>query len=665
MKQALIISVLTFLQLATCFVNASSLSEKDLWKHVVNIDRMVWSTREGQKKINKHVDDESFVRRIYLDITGKIPTYDQMLEFRQSKNVNKYSVLIKELLNSPGYVSHYTVFWQDLLRNENSDSDRFYHREFTRYIEKFLSENKPYDKIVYDLIMAEGTVSENPAIAFYNRDKDTGTVDTFNATTRAFLGTRLGCAQCHNHRFDKWTQKEFYESSAYLHGVQYGLEQGPVQQRHLGRHMNAMKSDKRFSGKITNYSKVVLMPSLAKVTFNEKTPYTYPDNYVYDNAKPGSLVKERIVFDYGDKELKGENRREKFANWLASKNNPTFARVMTNRLWKRIMGVANMDPVDDYKDSVIIQNSELYNELGDIFISLNYDFKAFFTVLFNTEAYQYSYDSKNEIKQDDYKVQGALLKRMSSNQLSDSLAVLQHGNVDKYIKVDPQYFEFEEKLYKVSTEYKKEAIPLIKAFVKQYGPTAEEIDPEIVDVQFKYLEKIRELEDYYDIAENGYIKNRTNKTVALASQKSKKVDTKKPSMMMEEGSMKYGDGKNSKVQLAHYSNSDFLKVFGRSDRSSPQTDLNTTATMKQLLKLANSPLCINVTKPDSYLMKNAMSKEKVGERVSYLYYSIYGRAPDKAEVKLAINYCKKIEDVKRWSKYVLALLNSPEFYFIK
>ena len=141
MKQALIISVLTFLQLATCFVNASSLSEKDLWKHVVNIDRMVWSTREGQKKINKHVDDESFVRRIYLDITGKIPTYDQMLEFRQSKNVNKYSVLIKELLNSPGYVSHYTVFWQDLLRNENSDSDRFYHREFTRYIEKFLSEN--------------------------------------------------------------------------------------------------------------------------------------------------------------------------------------------------------------------------------------------------------------------------------------------------------------------------------------------------------------------------------------------------------------------------------------------------------------------------------------------------------------------------------------------
>jgi hypothetical protein len=87
--------------------------------------------------------------------------------------------------------------------------------------------------------------------------------------------------------------------------------------------------------------------------------------------------------------------------------------------------------------------------------------------------------------------------------------------------------------------------------------------------------------------------------------------------------------------------------------------------MKQLLKLANSQECKDVAKPDSYLMKNALKKEKITDRVAYLYYSIYGRAPDKSEVKIAADYCKDTKDTKRWSNYVIALLNSPEFYFIK
>jgi hypothetical protein len=640
-------------------------ANQELWKHIVNVDRLAWQERDGQKKINKQVDDEDFVRRIYLDITGKIPTYEQMLEFRKTKSVNKYSDLIDKLLDSPGYVSHYTVFWQDLLRiPAGGDGDRIYHKEFTRYIERFLSENRPYDKIVKDLVMANGTVEQNPAIAFYVRDKDTGVTDTFNATTRAFLGTRLGCAQCHNHRFDKWTQKEFFEASAFMHGVKNSIELGPVTYRQLGMHMKAMEKDKRWTSALTHYQRRALKPSLAKVAF-VKEDYKFPDNYIYDNAKPGSIVKPKIVFNYGDKVLKGEDKREQFANWLASKNNPMFARVFTNRMWKRVMGVANMDPVDDYKDNITLQNEALFQTLGDIFVNLDYDIKAFMKVLFNTEAYLYAYDPKNDFKQDEYKVQGALLKRMSAFQLNDSLMVLRHGDVDKFNKLDPQYFEFEDKLYELIHEYKQEMFPKMRAFSKEHEATTDYIDESIVDILFKHLEKIRELEDYYQIMPNGYLKNSSQQGAAMAAQ-GKKSSTMmmKKETMMEEGSMKYNNP-NKMVKLANYSNTDFLKVFGKPDRSVTNTNLNTTATMKQLLKLANSQECKDVAKPDSYLMKNALKKEKITDRVAYLYYSIYGRAPDKSEVKIAADYCKDTKDTKRWSNYVIALLNSPEFYFIK
>jgi hypothetical protein len=135
--------------------------------------------------------------------------------------------------------------------------------------------------------------------------------------------------------------------------------------------------------------------------------------------------------------------------------------------------------------------------------------------------------------------------------------------------------------------------------------------------------------------------------------------------MMEEGSKMHGGKSQKSVALAHTTNSKLMDSFGRSHGSSPKTDVDDSATMSQLLVLANSPEALQVTKADSHLMQNAMKVDDLSQRVTYLYYSIYGRAPTTAEVKLAANYCKKSDNVKRWSHYVHALINSPEFYFIK
>ena len=121
--------------------------------------------------------------------------------------------------------------------------------------------------------------------------------------------------------------------------------------------------------------------------------------------------------------------------WLTSKDNPMFAKIMPNRLWKRIMGYALMDPIDDWKDNITIQNPQLFHTLGDIFVDLDYDIKALLRVIFNSEAYQYAIDQDNEFNQEDYSVQGAMMKRMSPSQINDSLLVLRYGPLEKYARI--------------------------------------------------------------------------------------------------------------------------------------------------------------------------------------------------------------------------------------
>jgi hypothetical protein len=668
-KKPQITSIALFVLFITQLSANRFINEQKLWKHVVTVDRLAWQERDGLKKINKQVDDESFVRRIYLDITGKIPTYDQMLEFRQSKAVNKRQLLIEELLDSTGYVSHFSTFWFDLLRNPYSDPEGFSHKEFTRYVERFLFENKKYNEIVYDFFTAKGMAQHNPSVGFFLRDRGTNSMDTTNASVRAFLGTRIGCAQCHNHRFDKWTQKEFYETAAYFHGVGY-RDSFPRRDDAFNFHKARLKSDSRYTKELFSaYSSFILNPTRANISFDENAKLKYPFNYVYDNAKPNSAVKERIVFGYGDKKVEGKTKREVFANWVTSKNNPMFARIMANRLWKRIMEVAIMDPIDDWKDNIQVQNPHLFEALGKIFSELDYDMKAFLSVVFNSEAYQYAIDTKNKFKQDNYKVQGAILKRMSAQQLSDSLLTLRHGDLDANSKIRSEYFEFEDQVNELAAEFIKGINPLLNAYRKKYGRDAqkyEELDPKILDYIFVTLEKLKEIKDYHNIGDNGYIKN-SSIPIALSKKKTQVQEgmTLSSTMAQKGGSMKQDASNIKAINRAHTKNSDFMSVFGSLDRSAPETNLETGATMKQILKMMNSQDCIAVTRKDSQLMKNTMKREKLTSRVSYLYYSIYGRAPKSKDLRIAEAYFSKGNTSERWSKYVLALLNSPEFYFIK
>ena len=166
---------------------------------------------------NPPCSDETFVRRVHLDISGRIPTLGETRAFLASRAPEKRSMLIDALLAGEGHVSHMFHFWADLLRVQsraNGGQGEMTSKPYLEHVKRRIRENMPYDAFVRELLTAQGKVWDNPAIGYYMRDLGMP-LDNLSNTTRVFLGTRIECAQCHNHPFDKWTQMQFYQMAAF------------------------------------------------------------------------------------------------------------------------------------------------------------------------------------------------------------------------------------------------------------------------------------------------------------------------------------------------------------------------------------------------------------------------------------------------------------------
>ncbi|MDC0937096.1 DUF1549 domain-containing protein, partial [Pirellulales bacterium] len=291
--------------------------------------------------------DEQFARRIYLDVVGRIPTYAEVGAFLDSTDPQKRARLIDQLLDSPGYVSHMYNFWADILRVRDKDAgvSRVF---YVNWIKEAIAENRPYDQFVRELVSSSGSGWQrgNGAVGYYFRDRGMP-LDNMANTLRIFLGTRLSCAQCHDHPHDRWTRREFFEMAAFTSGV------------------STENKDKLFSS-IYQREKVTTNPELR--AFSQHVRNTFhmdrvdgfgegvievPDDYQYDDASPGELITARTHMGPPSVHMSGETEagyRYHFADWLTSPENPRFAQVIANRLWRRTMGVGLIEPVDDLKD---------------------------------------------------------------------------------------------------------------------------------------------------------------------------------------------------------------------------------------------------------------------------------------------------------------------------
>jgi len=364
--------------------------------------------------------DAVFLRRVYLDLSGTIPTLEQTTRFLDSEDPDKRAELIDALLASAGFTSHFYNYWASLLRVQGRIRG-MPNGAYAAWMRQAIAENMPYDRFVSQLITAEGDTGENGATGYYLRDGQMR-LDTVSATAQVFLGTQIGCAQCHDHKFDKWTQKDYYQFAASM--AQVNVQRPGDEIRRVRREMEDATDAKRRELRqyLNNLSSTVVDRSWKQLRL--------PDDYVYDNGAPGDVVQPRALFGATLAETNGLSRRDAFAKWLTDPDNPRFTTVIANRLWKKVMGVGLIEPVDDLNEYTEAVVPELMENLEKTMIAVDYDMRRFLGVLLKTQAYQ---RDAMMFEPGDYHVQGTALRRMRAEQAWDSVLTLVKGTLDELV----------------------------------------------------------------------------------------------------------------------------------------------------------------------------------------------------------------------------------------
>jgi hypothetical protein len=436
---------------------------------------------------NPAADDNTFVRRIYLDLIGRIPTTREAESFLNSKDINKRSTLIDKLLASEAYVQHAFNYWADVLRvtSNGNQTGAITGAAYASFVKESLRANTPYDKFVSDLVAAQGEAWDNGAIGYYMRDRGMP-LDNMANTVRIFLGTRIECAQCHNHPFDKWTQMQFYKMAAFTYGMNtqdyYGGTMTGVREL-LQEQENTVRAsfkepqkpqrtkldikatkeqkaaaEKEYARQLKSYTEKLAAVNKQReqarqkvrteqkgyqeamndvrdtmrytsVSTRERLP-SLPHDYQYSDAKPKSSVSPGTMLGHESVSKPGQTPLQAYAEWMTSAENPRFTTVIANRLWKRAFGLALIEPLDELMDTTVPMIPELQKHLEKLVVKTNYDMKAVLRVLYNTKAYQAQVTRAEHSPGTVYHFTGPLLRRMTAEQMWDSFVTLINPSPD-------------------------------------------------------------------------------------------------------------------------------------------------------------------------------------------------------------------------------------------
>lgn len=572
------------------------------------IDKLVEANYARHKVTpNAPATDEQFVRRVYLDITGTIPTLKQVRHFLDSKDSDKRSRLIDQLLNSPGYASNFYNYWGDILRLTERLTNNAPGRPYNEWIRECLETNTPYDQMVFEMLTAEGKVWDNPAAGYILRDSGMP-LDAMNNTVRIFLGTQIGCAQCHDHPFDRWKQKEFYQMAAYTFGT--ATRRGGRDKMFGGRNIVAelredLKSaDPKFDGG-GKYNRF-LQGNLIQV-FDTGNKLKLPHDYDYPDGKPHQMVKPHTIFDPQPTLSPGESPRVSFARWLTSKQNPRFAKTIANRLWKRLFGRGQIEPVDDLKDDSVAENPQLMAFLESEMKRVNFDVKEYLRILLNTKTYQREATHAELSPAEPYHFPGPVLRRMTPEQVWDSFITLAVFKPEEY-QIEP-----------ARVQGKLLDMDLTKA-------TAEEI--------VKRDEELRE-------ATSG-----------------KKRDAREKPHKYQNVLLVRASELPVPAPAGH-----FLRQFGQSDREAIEAS-STDGSVPQVLQMFNGPITHMLLDGRSLMYSNVMAEKSEAGRVEVVFLTILSRRPTADERKAALAEIKKNGN-PGYGNVIWALVNTREFLFIQ
>ena len=558
---------------------------------------------------NKQTDDFVFVRRIYLDVAGRIPTDEEASSFLKNNDPEKRRKLIDKLLISDGYRSHLFNWMADLLRHRGKlRRSNFNHYE--RWLKDQIAQNSRWDEVVYNMLTAEGTLASSGPTGYLLRDPGMP-LDNLSNTLNIFLSANVSCAQCHDHPLADWTQREFYELAAFF-GATDVSDRDP---RKVG---NKLKLP---DGSITKQDVAsAVAQNLARVHTKSSQTLKFPDDYAYSDVEPGSQV-DPLLFVWDDEELTVKvdesdpsKLRQNFAEWLTHKKNPRFAIAIANRLWQRFFGLGVQEPLEDLDDLTKASNPELLQLLGKVMVAADFDLREFQRVILNSKAYQaVSSVTPSSGDAEDYLFPGPVLRRMSAEQAWDSILALVLGS-----SLDD---------YKVDRSNR----------VTRYDFPYEQMSPDEV------REKVLLMKN------NGYLKS--NQRIVEADF----VDGKRPVKMND-----YFLLRASELSQPAPENH-FLRMFGQSSRDLVN-DSSIEGSIPQALMLMNGGVQRLLYDRDARLSKMLKSSGDFKSAVQFLFLSFFCRPPTPDEmnaIEQALAQGMKKEDLS-W-----ALFNSTEFLFVQ
>ena len=410
---------------------------------------------------NPLLSDEQFVRRIYLDVVGRIPNYDEAKAFISDSSPTKRPKLIHTLLDDKGYASHMYNYFAEMLRvKDRLEQDNLRGVPYINWLQHQIEANMPWDKMVYSMMTAEGKMwdKENGGAAGYLL-RDAGMpLDNLANTLSVFLGTDVACAQCHDHPFADWTQHQFYEMAAFFGSTSTTMQGGMAANynKRLMPDIERMVTEaggdiKRERNGFQNY----MGANRYSITETGHNKMALPHDYKYKDAKPGDPVNPKFI-TWGKDDMKGpaykdaaslkksktgkssekedSQVREKFARWMTHPDNPRFAMSIANRMWKRAFGVGIAEPVTSIDDPDKSSNPALLKHLAAEMRRVNFDLKKFMEIVYNTRSYQREATTEPVPMGEPYYFQGPLLRRMTAEQAWDSYMTLVLGEPDKYAK---------------------------------------------------------------------------------------------------------------------------------------------------------------------------------------------------------------------------------------
>jgi hypothetical protein len=330
------------------------------------------------------IDDAGFLRRASLDLTGQLPTPEEIRAFQAERTTParlKRSKAIDKLIASPAFVDHWTLKLADLLQNSSKYLGQKGVYAFREWIRQSIAENKRYDKFAREILVSRGSSYDNAAANYFRVTRDAK--PTMEKTTQVFLGVRMVCAQCHDHPFERWTQNQYYEMAAFFApvGILPGYEVGE------------------------------------EIVFDQR------EDFDIKHPKSGHVVKPKFLVGGPESLQEDANRRQILADWLVSKDNPFFAKSTVNRFWSYFFGRGIIDPVDDIRASNPPSNPALLDALAKDFVDHGFDLRHLMRTIANSRAYQASIVTNEWNVADTENFSHATPRRLSAEQLLDALAL--------------------------------------------------------------------------------------------------------------------------------------------------------------------------------------------------------------------------------------------------